>query len=92
MFKSYHWDLQLNCISDGEDRIVIDYIGRFESLEKDFGFVCSHVGLPKLHLPHFHKSNHSHYAMYYTNELVKIVGDFYKKDNDYFQYKFNHSI
>jgi len=39
-------------------------------------------------LTHENPSDHSHYSTYYTDDLAKRVGEFYKDDIDRFGYKF----
>ena len=72
--------------SDGNQRV--SFIGHFENLQQDFDTVCDKIGLDKHSLPHVHKSKRRHYSEYYTEEAVDIVSKFYKKDIEYFGYKF----
>ena len=40
--------------SNGIDkRPYIDFYGKYETLQKDFDYVCEKIGLPKTKLPHF---------------------------------------
>ena len=45
---------ELICDENGE--LMVDFIGRFESLQEDFNQVCSKIGLPRTELPHVNKS------------------------------------
>ena len=66
----------------------IDFIGRFENLEKDFSFVCKKIFNKEILLPHKFKTNRTVYTEYYDEETKQIVAEKYAKDIEYFGYKF----
>jgi hypothetical protein len=43
-------------IYDGEGRLLVDFVGRFESLQADFDAVCERLGIPRAFLPHENRS------------------------------------
>jgi hypothetical protein len=67
-----------------------DYVGRFESLQKDFDTVCEMVGITKQKLPHRNKSKCKNYIDYYDDESKEMVAKKYAKDIEYFGYKFGY--
>ena len=47
---------QYHYLHDENGERIVDYVGRFENLEADFGVVCRHLGMAHLQLPHSNKS------------------------------------
>lgn len=79
--------LQISWLKDLNDKPRIDFVGRFENLEKDWDILCNKLGITKK-LPHLNKSKHRDYKIYYTKELIQIVKTIYKEDIDFFKYEF----
>ena len=72
---------------DGE--IAVDYIIRFEDLDKGFKEVLEKLKLPTdKKLGHAMKSNHKNYIEYYTEETKEMIREKYKEDIEYFGYEF----
>ena len=67
----------------------MDFVGRFENLKKDFDIVCQKLSLKNVELCHKNKSSKKPYQEYFDQETIDLVADSYKKDIDYFGYKFN---
>lgn len=69
-----------------------DYIGKYESLEKDFSEFCNLLGIKKQQkLSRLTPSKHKNYRSYYRKDekLAKIVIKRYKKDFKRFEYSLN---
>ena len=88
--KEHMFIPQWEWISDSNGNLIIDYIGRFESLEKDYETICSYIGYRKGDLPHINKSNHRPYWLYYDDETRQIIAEIFKRDIDYFGYSFDN--
>jgi hypothetical protein len=73
---------------DGEGEILVDFVGRYESLDKDFQEVCRIAGLPKLDLIHQGATRHRHYTDCYSEDAKNVVYDHFALDIDRFGYTF----
>lgn len=104
-YQHDQWHLmnQIKHITDSNGNIMIDHIGKFENLEKEFELICEKSGL-SLELPHLnrvghysgepeeHKKNNVHYSQYYTQELIDIVAQRCKEDIDAFNYDYKEYL
>ena len=48
---------QYDLLHDQDGRLLVDFVGRFESLQKDFDTVCQKLGLDDSSLPHRNRSD-----------------------------------
>jgi hypothetical protein len=48
---------QYDMLHDANGRLLVDFVGRFESLQQDFGEVCARLGIENAALPHRNRSN-----------------------------------
>jgi chondroitin 4-sulfotransferase 11 len=79
---------QLDYITDNNGNILVDFIGRFESLNEDYNKVMEKIGITNLPLPHINKSTSGEYKYFYTESDIEKVYKLYKKDIKYFNYTF----
>lgn len=82
------WYVQKDFVADGSGRLLVDFIGRFESLQQDFEYICRRLGL-KVSLPHLNGSPHVDYRTYYTAETEALIGDAYRDGIRFFGYTFD---
>ena len=91
----YHiqWEKQYKFLYDEDDNLLVDFVGKFESLQKDFDLMCEKVGIPVRTLPHnthgVRRPKNKHFTEYYDQEAKEIVEDIYAKDISTFGYQFN---
>jgi chondroitin 4-sulfotransferase 11 len=70
------------------DKIAVDFIGRFDFLQDDFNLICKNIGIESIVVPHSNKTEYPNYRSYYNSKLVEKVKEMYKKDIEYFNYEF----
>ncbi len=84
LFRPQH---EFVCNENGE--IIVDFIGKFEQLQKDYDRVAEIKEIPRQILTSINSSQHRHYSAYYDQELREKVIDFYKTDFQLFDYETN---
>ncbi len=84
-FSPYH----LPYITDEKNKIIVDYIGRFEELEKTMRVVSKESGIPYQPLPHKNKTKRNRdYTHYYDDETREIIARLFKEEIELFDYEF----
>lgn len=78
---------QLQWITDQRGEVLVDFVARFETLEKDFATICDRIGVSAT-LPHLKKTDRGHYRDYYTPETRQIIADCFRQDIEHFGYEF----
>jgi hypothetical protein len=48
---------QFDMLHSQDGELLVDFVGRFESLQQDFDRVCERLGIPESTLPHINSSN-----------------------------------
>jgi hypothetical protein len=79
---------QFGYLVDENGNMKVDFIGRYETLQKDFNTICDKLNISRHQLSCKNKSNHKHYTEYYSEHTKKIIQKNYAKDIEYFGYKF----
>ena len=82
-----HFLSQHKFIVDRAGNLIVDFLGRFESIDKDFGGVRQRLRAP-VELRHLLRSQRGHYRDYYSPDLADIVGERYSEDIARFGYTF----
>jgi hypothetical protein len=74
-----------------DDQLCVDFVIRYEHLEKDFNEVCRRIGVPASGLPHLKtgiRKQARHFTEYFDDETRSIVADLHKNDLRFFGYEF----
>lgn len=89
--RELHIRPQCSFVVDSRGELVVDFVGRFEHLERDFETVARRLGQARKLEAH-NQSLHQDYESYYDDQTQKIVADFYRQDIELFNYRFAHSV
>lgn len=83
---------QADWLYDG-DRLLVDFVGRFERLRDDFAYVVDRVGVPlsATELPHFKNAGAYDYRAMYTSQTVDAIGAKHARDIALFGYAFDEA-
>lgn len=79
---------QYRYLIDSHERIMLDFIIRYENLNEDWGLVSRALKIEHRNLPVSNKTEHKHYSEYYNESSISKVERIYKKDLDLFKYSF----
>jgi hypothetical protein len=79
---------QLSWLRDCHGKMPLDFIGRFENLDRDFGTICNRLRIPPTTLPHARKGSGDDYRQSYDEESRRIIADVYSEEIELFEYKF----
>lgn len=74
-------------LDDEAGRCLVDFVGRFERLEQDFGEACRRMGVTAS-LPHVKVTRHVHYRDAYDPATREIVARVFAADLEEFGFEF----
>jgi hypothetical protein len=79
-------------LSDLEDKLLADKIGRYETLNDDFANIIRDLELPLQPLSLINHSPRQHYSLYYSDFGRELVGHHYRQDIAGFGYRFESNV
>lgn len=82
-----HLAEQARYVCDDSGKMRVDYVGRFETLERDFGEACRRLGID-VPLPRLNVSSHDAYRAYYDETTKALLASRYRRDIEIFGYAF----
>lgn len=81
--------LQKDFVTDRQDKTIVDFIGKYENLDRDFATICTKIGIDAT-LPYLNKSTSKvkPYHEYYTEYGKNLVAKYCQADIELFGYEF----
>ena len=79
---------QKDMLCDHQGRVLVDFVGRYETLGTDFEYLCQRLGI-RASMLHLNQSYHRDYRCYYDKKTQDLVADFFKEDIALFGYNFD---
>ncbi len=80
---------QNQLLIDYDGQVVLESVGRYESLQQSYDEICTRIGIPTTELGRKNPSSHDAYGEYYDDELRDRVAAFYEDDLRIFSYDFD---
>jgi hypothetical protein len=82
---------QLDYLIDLQGKLQMNFIGHYENLNDDFQQICETIGIPQMKLPHKRqaKDRKQDYRSYYSDDLAELVGQYFKRDIEALDYRFD---
>jgi len=77
---------QRQFLIDGDGKMLVDYVGRFESITDDFAEICGRIGLDALTLEHVNRTDHPPWTKSYDRRMFEIVRTVHRPDIEAFGY------
>jgi hypothetical protein len=83
--------LQSDYLIDLHGNLIVDFIGKYESLQEDFAKACRSIGLKNRALPHKReaKDRKKDYRSYYSDETAELVAQHFAQDIQLLDYQFD---
>lgn len=82
---------QIEHLTDLTGAMIVDHVGRYESLQDDFDLICDRIGVARIALPHHRKSTtrKAGYRQYYNDRTAERIARVYQRDIEAFGYRFD---
>ena len=85
--KSFAFN-QIEYLTDSDGKMLVEFVGRFERLEKDVQTVFDRLGIDDATLARQNSSDHEHYSSWYSAYTRDLVAERFARDIDAFGYEF----
>jgi hypothetical protein len=86
---------QMDFIVDDNGELMVDFVGRLESMNDDFEAVAGRLELGEVEVPHRNRSRRiekeqgiSSYRDLYDDETLALVSEYYRRDIEFLGYRF----
>ncbi len=81
---------QIDFVTDKNGKIIVDFVGKIENLEKDVKLVTRHLGIDFKNIPKkntFKSRPNNNYLLHYDEESLIKVAEYFSEDFEKFDYK-----
>jgi hypothetical protein len=85
--RHVQWEPQCSFLYDQEGRLMVDFVARFETLERDLGEVFERLGIQCASLPHENAADRHQDIVYDDEESRALVEKIYSEDFSRFGYR-----
>ncbi len=82
---------QCEILVDSHHQLLVDFVGRYETLAADFQRVCDTLGIDGS-LPHLNATAHPDYRTYYNERTKRLVAENFPADVELFGYDFDGCV
>ena len=82
------YENQIDWIIGKNRKVLTDFVGKFENLQRDFDNICDRIGVEREELELSKASSRSHYRNYYDKYTRDFVARKYVRDIQHFGYSF----
>lgn len=80
---------QLDFLKDEQGHVIVNTVGRFESLQQSLNAIALRVNVPRMKLDHLNSSDRdSGYRAYYDSASARLVENHFRQDVEYFGFTF----
>lgn len=80
---------QIEKLTDLEGRVIVDFVGRLDSVSRDFATVCERVGVPPIEVPHLNGTGRgARYTELYDAETRELVRELYRRDIETYGFEY----
>lgn len=83
-----HFRSQADYVADADNRIVVDFVGRYENLQADFAELARRLTLPVRQLPRLQNAPPRNYTDYYDTSTRALICARYARDIELLNYRF----
>jgi hypothetical protein len=80
--------LQSETLADAQGNLLVDFVGRYETLTQDFRQVCQRLKI-EASLPHLNATAHRDYRTYYNERTKQLIAMHFQADVELFGYTFD---
>lgn len=75
-------------ICDFNDNIIVDYVGKLETINEDWKNICKLTNINYRELPHINSSNRDDYRNYYDDDTIELIRKRFHKTINQYNYEF----